>query len=542
MASSLEAAIRINIDTRDGVGNVEALNAAVKKTLQQLGRGAEFDALEKLRQQAAEGKLNVDELDEGLRELWNVYQKLATEAADKDLLGLRAHQEIQEEIDATRAAYERLKASGTLTGKELAQASLKAQERIRELEKSTNGWAESLLKAKASLGGVAGTFAGLAKVAGEAAKFESAMAGVAKVADGTKAQMAALGANLRAMSHELPIAADGLAEIATAGGQLGVPIEKLETFVRLAAKMSTAFGMSAEEAGQAVAKLTNIFGLPIEQVEALGDAINTLGNTTAATESSIVEVLTRIGGTAKQFGLSAEQASALASTMLSMGVSAQVAGTGINAILNKLQTATIQGKDFQDALAAMGVSAQQLAADIQANPQAALTEFLRTLEQVDKASRAEILSRLFGAEYQDDVARLLGGLNQYEQALSSVGDAAQTAGAGVLGAMTRLVLSPARRRLLVPVLAHGFGHLEKGFAVFGCLKKGFAVFGYGEKAGHLRARFGGGLRVGGEVFFYRSQFFQPFHNPLRLLGGAGWHFFAVAVDDGGRAGQVQAAV
>ena len=346
MASSLEAAIRINIDTRDGVGNVEALNAAVKKTLQQLGRGAEFEALEKLRQQAAEGKLNIDELDEGLRELWEVYQKLATEAADKDLLGLRAHQEVQEEIDATRAAYERLKASGTLTGKELAQASLKAQERIRELEKSTNGWAESLLKAKASLGGVAGTFAGLAKVAGEAAKFESAMAGVAKVADGTKAQMAALGANLRAMSHELPIAADGLAEIATAGGQLGVPIEKLETFVRLAAKMSTAFGMSAEEAGQAVAKLTNIFNLPIEQVEALGDAINTLGNTTAATESSIVEVLTRIGGTAKQFGLSAEQASALASTMLSMGVSAQVAGTGINAILNKLQTATIQGKEY----------------------------------------------------------------------------------------------------------------------------------------------------------------------------------------------------
>ena len=57
MASShLETAIRINIDTREGVGNVEALNTAVKKTLQQLGRGADFDALEKLRQQAADGK------------------------------------------------------------------------------------------------------------------------------------------------------------------------------------------------------------------------------------------------------------------------------------------------------------------------------------------------------------------------------------------------------------------------------------------------------------------------------------------------------
>ena len=449
MASShLETAIRINIDTREGVGNVEALNAAVKKTLTELGRGADFDALEKLRQQAAEGKLNVAELDDGLRDLWLVYQKLSSEAADKDLLGLRAHQEIQEEIDATRAAYERLKASGKLTSAELAQAALKTEERVRALESQTNGWADSLFRAKMALIGAAGAGAGLVKIAGAGIQFESAMADVAKVVDGTQAQMAALSGRLKEMSTAMPIAASGLAQIAAAGGQLGVPIEKLETFVDLAAKMSTAFGMSADEAGQAVAKLTNIFGLPIEQVEALGDAINTLGNTTAATESSIVEVLTRIGGTAKQFGLTAEQASALASTMLSMGVSAQVAGTGINALLNKLQTASVQGKDFQDALATMGISAQQLAADIQNNPQAALTEFLRTLETLDKASRAEILTRLFGAEFQDDIARLLGGLGQYEQALTRVGDSAQTAGAMQQEFMTRTQTTEAQIEML----------------------------------------------------------------------------------------------
>ena len=429
MTSPLEAAIRINIKTTEAINNMAALDAAVKKTLQELGRGADFDALEKLRQQAAEGKLNVDELDGSLRELWEVYQKLGAEAADKDLLGIRAHQDIQEEIDATRAAYERLKASGKLSSAELAQAALKTEERVRALEKQTNGWADSLMNAKTALAGIGGAAAGLVKVAGEAAKFESAMAGVKKVVDGSSQQMAGLSDRIKQMSREIPLAAAELAAIAEAGGQLGVPIEKLETFVELAAKMSTAFNMTADEAGQAVAKLTNIFGLPIEQVEALGDAINTLGNTTAATESSIVEVLTRIGGTAKQFGLTAEQASALASTMLSMGVSAQVAGTGINALLNKLQTASVQGKDFQDALATMGISAQQLAADIQNNPQAALTEFLRTLETLDKASRAEILTRLFGAEFQDDIARLMNGLGQYEQALARVGDASQTAGA-----------------------------------------------------------------------------------------------------------------
>ena len=392
--STLETKIRINVDTRNGVGNIEALNAAIKKTLQELGRSADFDALEKLRQQAADGKLNVEALDERMRELWEVYQKLSAEAADKDLLGLRAHQEIQGEIEATKAAYERLKASGKLTGAELAQAALRTQERIRELEKQTNGWADSLLNAKEAMAGVAGSFAGLAKVAGEAVKFEAAMAGVAKVADGTDAQIAALGENIRKMTKSLPLAADELAQIAAAGGQLGIPIEKLQAFVDLAAKMSTAFGITADEAGKAVAKLSNVFALPIEQIGALGDAINTLGNTTAATEADIVEVLTRIGGTAKQFGLTAEQAAALGSTMLSLGVSSQVAGTGINALLSKLQTANVQGKAFQDALAGMGISAQQLAADIAANPQKALTEFLHTLEQLEGQDRAETLARL----------------------------------------------------------------------------------------------------------------------------------------------------
>ena len=68
----------------------------------------------------------------------------------------------------------------------------------------------------------------------------------------------------------MTLAATELAQIAAAGGQLGVPIEKLETFVRLSAQMSTAFGMSAEEAGQAVAKLSNVFNLPIEAVRDLG--------------------------------------------------------------------------------------------------------------------------------------------------------------------------------------------------------------------------------------------------------------------------------
>jgi TP901 family phage tail tape measure protein len=269
----------------------------------------------------------------------------------------------------------------------------------------------------------------LGVVTKDAIDFEAAMADVAKVVDGSDEQLASLASRIKELSTELPIAADELAKMAAAGGQLGVPIEKLEQFIELAAEMSTAFGTSADEAGAAVAKLANVFGLPLEGVRDLGDAINVLGNTTAAAEKDIINVLTRIGGSAKQFGLTGKQAAALASTMLSLGVSSQVAGTGINAMLSKLQTAGDQGKDFRQALEDIGLSATRLADNIRENPQAALTEFLETLSKLDASERASVLTRMFGTEYQDDIARLLNGLEQYDTALGRIADSSKTAGA-----------------------------------------------------------------------------------------------------------------
>lgn len=377
----------------------------------------------------AQTNKGLDATREKLAALAKKAEEAASVLANRELLGVRAHADVQKEIDKTRQAYEQLKASGKLTHTELAQAAMKTEERVRELQQSTNGWKESLGKAKMEFAAMAASGAGLAVVAKKAIDFESAMSGVAKVTNATEAQMKELEAQIKEMTRTIPLAATELAAMAAAGGQLGVPIAKLREFVDLAATMATAFNMSAEQAGQAVAKLSNIFSMPIEQVRALGDAINTLGNNTAAREADIVEVLTRIGGTAKQFGLSAQQAAALATAMLSLGTSAEVAGTGISAILSKLQTAGIQSKEFQQALGSIGVSAVQLSKDIRDNPQKALTEFLNTLSKLEGGKQAEVLAQLFGLEYQDDVARLLAGLDGYRKALGLVGDAAKTAGA-----------------------------------------------------------------------------------------------------------------
>ncbi|MBN2855905.1 MAG: phage tail tape measure protein [Halothiobacillaceae bacterium] len=430
MSQNLELSLKINVDQKEGESNLQAFTRAFNQAMKAAGKSAdEVKSFYALNEQIKAGKASVESLDDSMRSLYETFQQGSQTAADKDLLGLKQHQAIQAEIEATRAAYDRLAKSGSLTSAELAQAALKTEDRIRELKAQTNGWAESLTNAKGALLGLGASAAGLVAVTGQAIEFESAMADVKKVVNGSDEQIDALTSRIKELTQTIPLSAVALAQIAAAGGQLGVPIEKLDQFITLAAQMATAFDMTAEEAGNAVAKLSNVFDIPIEKVGELGDAINLLGNTTAAREKDIVDVLTRIGGSSVQFGLTVEQAAALASTMLSLGSTSEVAGTGINALLAKLQTANVQGPAFQQALSAMGISAKQLAAEIQANPQKALTNFLETLKQLDNQSRAEILTNLFGQEYQDDIARLLNGLDQYKASLSAATDRTQTAGA-----------------------------------------------------------------------------------------------------------------
>lgn len=346
----------------------------------------------------------------------------------RDLLGVRSHDEIQREIKDTIAAYNTLKASGMLSQRELAQAALQTETRIRELERQTRGWADALGQAKGEIAAVAASAAGFVLAGREAISFESAMANVAKVVDGTDDQLQLLAASIKGMSRELPLSAVELAKIAEAGGQLGIPISKMEQFIALAAKMGTAFGISAEQAGQAVGQLTTIFGLPLDGIEQLANALNVLGNNTAATEKGLLDFLVRVGGSAKQFGLTAEQVSALGATFLAMGKTPEVAGTAVNALLQKLQTANVQSDGFKQTLAGLGLSAEQLAVSIRDNPQAALDQFLGTLENLDPQRRAETLAQLFGLEYADDIAALTGSLGEYRKALGAVSDAQQQAG------------------------------------------------------------------------------------------------------------------
>ena len=255
-----------------------------------------------------------------------------------------------------------------------------------------------------------------------AIKFESAMADVKKVANLNDEEVKKFGNEIVKLSTKIPITAEGLAQIAAAGGQLGIEKNKLIDFTKVVAKMSTAFDMSANDAGESIAKMMNIYGLQIGGVTKLGDVINHLSDNTAAKARDIVNVLARTGGTAKMFGLAPKNVAALADAFLALGKPPEVAAGAINSLLTKLNTADKQGKKFNKGLKDIGLSARGLKKMIKDNPQKALDVFFSKLKRFDKQKQMGILTNMFGAEWSDDLALLLAGYDNYKKALKLVGD------------------------------------------------------------------------------------------------------------------------
>ena len=251
--------------------------------------------------------------------------------------------------------------------------------------------------------------------------FETSMAEVRKVVDfDTPQQFKQMGDDLLQMTHRIPMAGRELAQIAASGGQLGIACKDIAGFTETVAKMSVAFDMAADQAGDSMAKLANVYKIPIAQIGRLGDAINHLSNSSPAKASDLVNTLGRVGGVAKQFGLTELQTASLANAFISLGKTPEIAGTAINGMLTKLSTADRQGSKFQRTLKNMGIPAQELKANIAKNGEQALVDFLKQLNKLPKADQMGTLVDLFGLEYADDVAVLAGSVETYEKSIRAL--------------------------------------------------------------------------------------------------------------------------
>jgi TP901 family phage tail tape measure protein len=358
--------------------------------------------------------------------------KMVANFEQSKIAASKAKQAYIEKRDALHSLGTKLKQSGVDTNSlAAAQTKLgasidKLKTKYRELD-SIMQKRQTVLSQRANLRGqimeTVALGAAMAAPIKAAVDFESAMADVKKVVDFQAPDgLVKLGNTIKQMARSIPISAEGLAQITAAGGQLGVKEKDLAAFTETVAKMSTAFDMTADEAGTAMAQLSNVFQIPITDMKKLGDAINHISNNMAAKARDIIPALNRAGGSVRQFGLEADQAAALVATLISMGQMPEKAGTAVSAMLMRLQTAEKQGQKFNAALKEIGLSASDLTKKIGEDAQGAIVMFFEAMQKVDKQKRAGILVDIFGKNYQKDAALITESLDAYKKSVELISD------------------------------------------------------------------------------------------------------------------------
>lgn len=258
-----------------------------------------------------------------------------------------------------------------------------------------------------------------------AVEFESAMADVKKVVDfDTPDQFKAMGQDIMALSQRIPIAAEGLAAIVASGGQSGIARDELLSFAESAAKMGVAFDITADQAGDMMAKWRTAFKMNQEEVVDLADKINYLGNTTAASAPLISDVVRRIGPLGEIGGVASGEIAALGASMVGAGIESEVAATGIKNMILGLVAGEGATKSQAGAFAQLGLDATEMAKRMQTDAKGAILDVLTRIQGLEKYEQASVLKSLFGSESLSAIAPLLSNLGALEENLTKVADAA----------------------------------------------------------------------------------------------------------------------
>lgn len=267
----------------------------------------------------------------------------------------------------------------------------------------------------------------------QAIEYESTMADVAKVVDGLRDKNGRFTESyyemsdaILEMSKNIPMTVTEMGEITAAAGQAGIANEDLLEFTETAAKMGIAFDTTAEQAGEWMATWRTSFKMSQPEVEALGDQINYLGNTTSENTQKLSGVVTRIGALGKTSGLSAAEIAAMAASMT--GVTEEISATGIKNLMLSM-TAGEAATDKQKALLkSLGFSATDMAERMQVDAKGAILDLLGAMKAMPAAEQAAALSEFFGKESVAAIAPLLSNLDNLDAQFQKVGDASQYAG------------------------------------------------------------------------------------------------------------------
>ena len=246
---------------------------------------------------------------------------------------------------------------------------------------------------------------------------EAAFANVKKYVDDTDENLTTLKNSMRGLSTSLGKSFGDIAQIAVGGGKINLKGDELVAYTKMLATGSVAFEMSADALSHAANNMKVGFKMDnLDRLNDFFDRVNLLDNkVTNANADEIFEATSLTAANASLIGLSATDAAAISSTMLSTGKATSVVGTSLNALYSTLSMADKKGKAFQEALASIGMDAGYLKAALAKDAAGAITTFLEAISKADKDKQAGLLYDLVGGNFNDEIAGLVTNIGALKE-------------------------------------------------------------------------------------------------------------------------------
>lgn len=261
------------------------------------------------------------------------------------------------------------------------------------------------------------------------------------------------------MTTQVPIKRDEMAQIAASLGQSGKSYEQIfldnqqtgeKSYLYDTARLAAAWDIDAKSAADYMAKWETAFGKTHNQIIDIADSINYLGGHMATTAAEIANVVNTAGGVGQTAGADLHTTSALAATMLAMGVDEGKAGTSLNRVFTNITLGNSATDAQVGAWNKLGFDPVQIAKDMQSTgpngedgAASTLYKVFEAISKQDKYQQTATIKTLFGQWAIEGVSKIVGNLPAFQNALLMAGDTSAYSGSMEKELLVRLDTSEA---------------------------------------------------------------------------------------------------
>ncbi len=370
MGNDLNRSVKIYIDQSDALRKMQGLSAATDDlrarlaALETSGKGTTREA-NTLRKSIEGNEVAMEKYAAQVKDTERVLRNLS--GATRDEL-VRTQKQIQKELNSTARGTQEYRDKLAMlhrVQKESAQAqaemnsSLGANRSI--IGKVADGFNRYFSLAASAIATITGLSMAFRKLAEDVAHMDDVYADVRKTTGMTREQVVDLNEEFK--KWDTRTAREDLNKLATDAGKLGVEgKQNILDFVEAGNQIRVALGEDlGEDAIKDIGKITEVFKQSTselndmdlkERMLAVGSAINTIGQTSSASEPYLVEFTKRLSGVASQAGINVQNILGYASALDQSGQAVEMSATALQNFIMKIfedpaKFAKIAGEDVK---------------------------------------------------------------------------------------------------------------------------------------------------------------------------------------------------